>query len=223
MTRGILIVGNDSSLTSAVMKEAAKRVDRYASVLIPDRISNPDAEAFSVIQDPQDKLVWNPGSPISARTLILAAENRVEHIDDAILICSPPAVCCPPEKLILREIETMVSDHIIGWFYLVKELAVRFRIRQTGTLSLIISEPNPSKARDGPADLLGPSAAASFRAFSQSLLSAAFNEPFFTFGFSSSEAGDEDYFSAFLFKIIDDRSKRDNGKWHKYGKFNFFK
>jgi hypothetical protein len=118
----------------------------------------------------------------------------------------------------------MVNDHIIGWFYLVKELTVKFRSRQSGSLSLIVAEPGPvSKGKDSLVDLLGPPAAASFRSFAQSLLSATFNEPFYTFGFSSTEQSGDPEFCSFLFKIIDERNKRDNGKWHKHGKFSFFK
>ncbi|MDR2095263.1 MAG: hypothetical protein LBP76_07070 [Treponema sp.] len=224
MTRGILIVGDDAPLTTALMAEAAKRVERFASVIIPNRISGPDSEMPDFSLGAADRLTWNPSSPISARTLILAAENRLEHIDDAVLVCSPPAVCCLPEKLVLREIETMVNDHIIGWFYLVKELTAKFRSRQSGSLSLIVAETGPAgKGKDSLVDLLGPAAAASFRAFAQSLLSAAFNEPFYVFGFSSTEQSGDPEFCSFLFKIIDERNKRDNGKWHKHGKFSFFK
>jgi hypothetical protein len=206
------------------MAEAAKRVERFASVLIPNRIAEPGSALPSVALGSSDRLAWNPSSPISARTLILAAGNRLERIDDAVLVCSPPAVCCPPEKLVLREIEAMVNDHIIGWFYLVKELAAKFRSQRSGTLSLIVADPSPAgKGKDSLVDLLGPAAAASFRAFAQSLLSAAFNEPFYTFGFSSSEQSGDPEFCSFLFKIIDERNKRDNGKWHKHGKFSFFK
>jgi hypothetical protein len=224
MTRGIFIIGNDAPLTSALMAEAAKRVERFASVVIPNRISGPGLDMPGFSLSSADRLTWNPSSPISARTLILAAENRLERIDDAILVCSPPAVCCPPEKLVLREIETMVNDHIVGWFYLVKELTAKFHSQQSGALSLIVSESSPTgKGKDSPVDLLGTAAASSFRSFAQSLLSASFNEPFYTFGFSSTEQSGDPEFCSFLFKIIDERNKRDNGKWHKHGKFSFFK
>ncbi|GHU50605.1 hypothetical protein FACS1894200_10170 [Spirochaetia bacterium] len=224
MTRGIVIVGNESNLTNALLNEAAKRVSRFVSVIIPNRLTGFELETPGPANPSvQERLSWNPGSPISARTLLLAAENRLEHIDDAVLVCSPPSVCCPPEKLVLREIETMVNDHFIGWFYLVKELSSRFRTQMSGTLSLIVYEPPPAKSKDGPIDLLGPAAAASFRAFSQSLLTQAINEPFLTLGFSLSESVDDAACGTFIFKIIDERNKRDNGKWHKYGKFLFFK
>jgi hypothetical protein len=41
MTRGILIVGMESSLSEAVAAEAEKRVEQYAAAFIPNRLSNP--------------------------------------------------------------------------------------------------------------------------------------------------------------------------------------
>ena len=119
MNRGILITGNESALTSAVKTETAGRTDNFALALIPDRFSGKQllaagseklavppatgrAPAGGVVVT--DKAVpekgpcileWNPGSPISARTLILSAENRLGRLNEAILICDPPAVWPP--------------------------------------------------------------------------------------------------------------------------------
>jgi hypothetical protein len=41
-------------------------------------------------------------------------------------------------------------------------------------------------------------------------------------GFSSSEAGTEAAFAAFVFKLLDEGNKRNNGKWHKFSKLNPF-
>jgi hypothetical protein len=115
----------------------------------------------------------------------------------------------------------MVHDHIKGWFFLVKELTAVFRARQAGSLALVFSEMG-SGGRDETEDLLGPAALASFRAFTQSLLASAFHEPYLTMGFSSSEAGAEAAFAAFVFKLLDEGNKRNNGKWHKFSKLNPF-
>ena len=107
MTRGIVIAGNESTLIHAVENEAARRAERYALALIPNRFSGDNSpntrspqdnspSADPVAQDLPEKgripLDWNPGSPISARTLVIAAENRLEQISEAILVCAPPSV-----------------------------------------------------------------------------------------------------------------------------------
>ncbi|GHV63139.1 hypothetical protein AGMMS49587_12200 [Spirochaetia bacterium] len=238
MTRGILIAGNESSLTAAIAAETAKRVEHFASALIPNRSgaalplspgSKKPSEGKQVIPPENTPpggaalpIQWNPGSPIAARTLILAAENRLEHIDEAILVCTPPAIRRRAADLLPADIEIMVNDHIKGWFFLARELAQMFRARESGTLALVLSDMSAGGGKDDPVDLLGPAAAASFRAFAQSLLFAAPDEPYLTMGFSSSEIGEEAAFAAFVLKLIDEGAKRSNGKWHKFGKLNLF-
>ena len=241
MTRGILIAGNESTLSQVIAAEAAKRVEHYASAQITSRLCEPlrsmaqgraaGAPNAANADTPYTQgeapaasgalpLQWNPGSPISARTLVLAAENRLGHINEAILVCAPPSTRRPAAELSLSDIEIMVNDHIKGWFFLVRELSDAFRSRQSGTLALVFSEIG-SGGKDDSADLLGPAALASFQAFTRSLLSAAHNEPYLTTGFSCSEAGAETGFASFVFKILDEQNKRNNGKLHKYGKLNF--
>jgi NAD(P)-dependent dehydrogenase (short-subunit alcohol dehydrogenase family) len=168
-------------------------------------------------------LQWNPGSPIAARTLILSAENRLERIDDAILVCTPPAFRRFAAELPPTDIDIMINDHIKGWFFLARELAAVFRARKSGTLALVLSDLNAGTVTEDAPDLLGPPAVAAFRAFTQSLLSYAGNEPYLTMGFSSTELGEEGDFSAFIFKLIDEGNRRNNGKWHKYGRLGFFR
>jgi NAD(P)-dependent dehydrogenase (short-subunit alcohol dehydrogenase family) len=168
-------------------------------------------------------LQWNPGSPIAARTLILSAENRLEHIDNAILVCAPPAFRKPAAELPPADIDHMINDHVNGWIFLVRELAAVFRARKSGALALVLSDLNLGGANEGVPDLLGPPAAAAFRAFTQSLLSCAGNEPYLTMGFSSTELGEEGDFAAFIFKLIDEGNRRNNGKWHKHGRLGFFR
>ena len=221
MTRGIFIAGNESALSRAVETETMKRVDRYTTALIPNRLTG---AAKSSAQSSEKRMVldWNPSSPISARTLVIASENRLDRIDEAILICSPPSIHSNAAELPLADVEIMINDNIKGWFFLVKELAAVFTSRKSGTLAFVYHD-IPGAGRDDSADILGPSSLASFRALTQGLLAAAHSEPYITMGFSCSDAGNETAFAAFIYKNIDEGNKRSNGKLHKFGKFNFFK
>ena len=220
MTRGIFIAGNDCALSRAVEAEAVNKVEQFASALIQNRF------LITAKSPSQEKgrlpLEWNPSSPISARTLALAAENRLERIDEAILVCSPPSIRSSAEELPLSDIEIMINDHIKGWFFLVREIAALFSSRKSGTLALVYTDIT-SSAKDDAADVLGPSALASFRALTHGLLAAAHTEPYITAGFSTSDAGNEASFASFIFKSLDDITKRSNGKHFKHGKFSFFK
>ena len=230
MNRGIFIAGNESSLSKAIENETIKRAEKFAAALIPNRLSvrgtppheaapkNPPAETERRIA-----LDWNPSSPISARTLVIAAENRLENIDDAILVCSPPSIRSSAPELSISDIEILFNDHVKGWFFLIKEITALFSSRKHGTLALVYPDINSSSAKDEAADILGPSALASFRVFTQALLSAAHNDSYITAGFSTSDAGNEAAFAAYIFKNIDEKNRRTNGKLHKFGKFSFFK
>jgi hypothetical protein len=227
MTRGILIVGNESLLCAAIAAQAAKRVEHFVQALLPNRLvdqnkGSPRASYPSQgSADSAIPLAWNPGSPISARTLVLSAERQLEHIDEAVLVCAPPSLRRSAAEILPLDIEILVNDHIKGWFFLIRELAGIFRARRVGTLALVV--PDLGSGRDDQADLLGVPAAAAFRAFAQGLLASSSAEPYLTMGFSSQEAGENENFAAYIFKFIDEANKRNSGKWHKYGRLNFFK
>ncbi|MDR2193031.1 MAG: hypothetical protein LBP19_00950 [Treponema sp.] len=210
MTRGIFIAGNNSPLLTALAIEAAKRVDHFVAALIPDG-SDRLLPVSSV-----EMAHWNPGSPIAAKALAMAAENRLRQINEAILVCAPPVSCKEKGQLNHTEIESFVQDQIKGWFLLVKELVAYFRVRKAGILSLVLAHTNNET------DLLAPSGSASFHALAQGLMALAPSELFQTMGFVSSESSDDVGFAAFIFKIMEEGNKKNNGRWHKFGKLNFF-
>ncbi|MDR1956622.1 MAG: hypothetical protein LBQ30_07200 [Treponema sp.] len=205
-------------MSAAVAVEAAKRVEYFAAAFVPNRLADPLASQSLPGMECLIPLHWNPGSPVSARTLILAAENRLEHINEAILVCVPPQIRKHPGELVATEIEIMVNDHIKGWFFLAKELTALFRMKKAGTLALVLSEFAPESGREEAPDLMGPSATESFRAFTQGLLNASPEEPFRILGFSAMETSNDADFAAFIFKVLEEGNKRNNGKWFKFGK-----
>jgi len=223
MTRGIFIAGNDSVLLSAIEAETAKRAESYAVAPIYNRFSGEEPQPTAG-SGARILLDWNPGSPVSARALVLAAENRLERISDAILVCSPPQISRePPSDLSFSNIEIMVNDHVKGWFFLVKELSAAFKAMGEGTLSLVYPDVNETVGDNETPDLLGYSALAVFRSLTRGLLVSAFSEPFLTLGFTGNETGDDAGFAAFIFKQLEEKNRRGNGKLHKYGKLGFFK
>ena len=235
MTRGLLVAGNESTLSAAIVAEAGKRFEHFCAALVPNRLPYPleghppatgPAGAGGVPADGPGQgrgpilLDWNPGSPVSARALVLAAENRLGRIDEAVLVCVPPAVRKNPEDLNSANIEIIVNDHIKGWFFLAKELAAIFRVRGAGSLALALSDTAGGGDGDG-TDLIGPSVSASFRSFAQALMASSRNGQYDVLGFAvpgggfpGGEGGDS--VGTFVFKTLED-ARRNRGKWHKYG------
>ena len=216
---------------NAVETEAARRVELYAITRIPHRLSGEGLKPLAEKSPPAKEtpvsgpipMDWNPGSPISARTLVIAAENRLEQINEAILVCAPPSMRCTAADLNLADVEILMNDHIKGWFFLVKELSAVFRAQGKVTLCLAYSETSGASGKDDAVDFLGSAAVAAFRSLTRSLLDSAANEPYLTLGFSGIDAGDETGFAAFIFKLLDEGNRRSNGKLHKYGKLSFFR
>ena len=228
MSRGILLVGNESPLFTAVEEEALKRAESIVSIPIVNRITGGESpkQAEKVIN-----LNWNPSSAISARTLVMAAENRLKQINDAILICSPPAVFKSPESLNPNEIEILVEDHIKGWFFLIRELLLYFSNAKSGILALAVPNINTAiegRAKKGSAvnselDLLGPSASASFYNYAQSIISSSILKHYRIIGFTGSQAGMENQYAAWLFKTIDEAEQKNHRSWQHYQLRGFFK
>jgi hypothetical protein len=166
-------------------------------------------------------LDWNPGSPVSARSLVLAAKNRLGRIDQAVLVCVPPAVRKNPEDLNSANIEIIVNDHIKGWFFLAKELAAIFAAQGAGSLALTLAGAAGGGDRDD-TDLIGPSVSASFRSFAQGLMASTREARYDVFGLSvpadsfsgGSDGGDN--VGAFVFKTLEE-GRRNRGRWHKFG------
>jgi hypothetical protein len=223
MSGGILIAGDESALLTAMEAEAARH-GQYAVASVPNRFSDADAvPLLPASTDARIPLDWNPCSPISARTLVMAAENRLERIGPAILVCAPPAVFRTAANISFADVEVLVNDHVKGWFFLVKELAARYKSRGEGTLALVFHDDNEASSADASVDFLGSAAQAAFRSIVRSILSVSSNESFSAMGFAGNEAGDEAGFAAFVFKQLEEKNRKGNGRIHKYKKRSFFK
>jgi hypothetical protein len=227
MAKGILIVGNESGTFSALTSEAAKQERQFAAAPIPSLLPHPPIDGIANAQAAQgeDKpsgqitLQWNPGSPISARTLVLAAENRLGRIDRAILVCQPPSFYRPVEELIPVEVDVLASDHIKSWFFLLRELAIYFRKREGGIIALV--SPELAAAKEARQDLFGGPAAAAFRSLAQALLDSQEAEPFSVLAASRAAVGAEADFAARLFRAME-RPEKNGGKWLRLGKKGLF-
>jgi len=231
MTKGIFIAGHDSALLNAIEAEAAKRVERYAFASIQNRFSEkkekPSGVAAglkSTLEKTRIRVDWNPGSPVSTRALFLEAENSLGHIDEAILVCSPPSVFCAAADLKPADIEVLAHDHFKSWLFLTRELIVNFKTREQGALILVYPEAGEAKGKDNTtADILGSVATASFRVLTNRLLAEAPDEAYFAQGFTGGETGDETDFADFIFKQLDEGKRKSNGKLHKFKKAGLFK
>lgn len=209
-------MGNESPTITAIERAARARVRTIEMAVAPIASIAVSAGAAT------GAAAWNPASPVSARAVVVGAENRLVRVDEAILVCAPFAVRRRPDELVPAEMDRLVDDLIKGWYFIVRELAILFRARGKGSLVFVLAEAGTAGGRDEIPDLFGAAAAAAFRALAQGLLAASFKESYDVLAFSSDEPGAEDGLGEFVFKTLDEDRKRNTGKWHKYGKGGLF-
>ncbi|MFZ5369089.1 MAG: hypothetical protein ACOZCE_12750 [Spirochaetota bacterium] len=221
MTRGILIVGTQTPLAAALSREAAQRLETHGLALLGP--SDPE-QARQIPQPPATiPLTWTPGSAISSRTLLVSAENRLSRLDEALLVFAPPTLRTRPEQLDPAQISLFIDDYLKGWYYLIREFSRYFRQRKAGILAMVLAEgPMVTEKEESP-DMLGPVLGSAFRALMQSVLASAAAEPYRILGFSGNDPSQDADFASFIFKILDEDTKRDTGKLHRFGKIGIFR
>ncbi len=227
MTRGILVIGNASTLSTAIVAEALKRVQSVATAIVPGEgpaVIKESKTSSPVPKNGEIPLHWNPVSPVSARSLVVAAENRLGSIDEAIVLCTPSGLRKRLVELTVSDIDSLVDRQFKSWFYLIRELDNYFRQRKSGIFSLVCTDYSVTGTPEEVPDLFTPAFTAGIRTFIQSLIQSSGTSSYRTLGFLSTEADDEAGFAAYILKTLDEApsSKRETNRLYKYGKLSLF-
>jgi NADP-dependent 3-hydroxy acid dehydrogenase YdfG len=88
----------------------------------------------------EDRLLlvdWNRSSPISARNVLLAAVNRFDALDEALLLQAPHLPGGPLQGLSYEAIERAVDVWVKGTLFLAKGILETFAQRRSGSLALV--------------------------------------------------------------------------------------
>lgn len=169
----------------------------------------------------EDRLLlidWNRTSPISARNVLLAALNRFDALDEALLLQAPEP---PPEALqaqACEAIERAVDACIKGTLFLAKGILESFAERGDGSLVLLQRARSPAAPAPLQAALAG-----SFQAAARSL-AAAGRRPgsgrqrvyrFECLDAQAWETGSED-FAAFVMRSVQRAGSRSRGRCFRF-------
>ncbi|MDR2842473.1 MAG: hypothetical protein LBV52_04675 [Spirochaetaceae bacterium] len=169
---GTLIAGCGAELFSSLIAKFCEGDGKCLSALIPC--------ANTTEKVSENRLTWNPASPVSARTLIVSAINRIETIDTAII--SPELPFADRIKgFTAQEIDDAINNYVKGPVFLYSELEKYFRERKCGNLILINHE-------DESSGFLSALINGAWSEFIKSVLKTSRNEPFNTNGFFCSFA-----------------------------------
>lgn len=249
MKKTVFITGKDTPFGNALVAEARSRGYAVVATVEPDRSGAATGKARAVAETTgrkasrragkqeadaplaapgtqpaagtateSDDLVvvpWNRASAFSARNLILQCRNINRPLDAALLVCTPR-----PETDILANIEPAVLDRFVdeeikGRVFLARELAAEFSRQGSGILSLVAYQ------NGTPLGALDSLAMGAFHAFAQELFVSQAEAPWLTQGYSCAAQLDAD-FAAFIFKGMEEATKRNSGHWSKFtGKQGF--
>jgi hypothetical protein len=203
----MLIAGSGPELIMALADEAERRGIKTASSIISE--NNAQRRPANEKTTP---LEWNPCSPISARSLVLAAENRIGPLDAGIIVCAA-ANSAEMRDFSPAGIDFVVNNHIKSYMFLTHELTRSFRARQSGALVFVLLE--------GPAQgILAAPVSSAFKSFSNSMLARSNTEYQSTLAFSCEEKNISlmNEFAAYIFKILTENKKPDRARWFKFTK-----
>ncbi|MDR1148749.1 MAG: hypothetical protein LBK66_08970 [Spirochaetaceae bacterium] len=202
----LLIAGAGRELVSALAGQAVKRGAKTALSLIPSQ------NGAQRLADGLELLDWNPGSPISARSLVLAAGNRIGVLTGGIIVCAAPDNADAADFSPVG-IDFIVNNHIKSYMFLARELIRHFRAAQSGTLALVLLEEPSSSLLAGPVF-------SAFKSFAGNLLTNLNTEYFRAAAFVCEEKipPPMNEFAAYILKTLSENKKLDGGRWFKFTK-----
>ncbi|MDR2658885.1 MAG: hypothetical protein LBC27_02690 [Spirochaetaceae bacterium] len=214
MSDAVLIAGAGAELIAALAYEAENRGAKTAVSIISGK--NGAAQLSDKLVDEKAlRLEWNPGSPISAQNLVLAAENKIGSISKGIIVCAAPGNA-EAADFSPAGIDFLVNNYIKSYMFLGRELTRRFRTARNGTLVLALLE-EPSSG------LLAAPVFSAFKSFSNGLMTRLNPEYFHIAAFSCEEKNPPppNEFAAYIFKTLAETKKLDGGRWFKFTKLKY--
>lgn len=138
-------------------------------------------------------IIWNKPSSLSARTLILQAENAFGSLDETVLYFDEDLYASLAQRMDPSECSRTADEMILGYEYLTLEVLTRYEKKKLngdkpGKLVFLIEEcPNMMDAirspviRSGTKNIASPliaSAAAAFTSFAENIAAAYGDAPF---------------------------------------------
>lgn len=175
MIKSVIISGNEYPATAALVQNAIQsQKNVLVSVSQKENAKIPENGALSY--------PWCKNSPISARSMLLKAENSFESLDSGFIVFDSEAFASKFEGLSLEKISRANDEMLISIEYLTYEFCKRFEMTNKGLLCFVLNPVNsladtmrnPHTAHDiSHFSTLTSSAQAGFRSFAENISAAA--------------------------------------------------
>jgi hypothetical protein len=163
-------------------------------------------------------LAYDPGSYVSASSLVLSAMNALGELDAAVLVFDPAAAKADFLSGKPGELSALVEERCSGPLFLARELVRRFEARKAGSILLLA----PESPRDA---AIGPSAAmagGAFEGLGTGLFSAAAGAAWSAFGLRDA-SGQSERAARYALDLLGEPKGAKAGRWLRYtGKSGIF-
>lgn len=209
MDRTVLITGRQSPLTDDLVQEALARKWTVLATFDP---AGEEPEVPDGLGDGLTYLEWNRRSPISARSVLLAAENRSEGVEELFLVYAPESEATAFHETQASAIEEAIDRSVKGHLFLLREL-FSYSLRRGGVAINVVMQ-------DRSGEVVPPLEAAVSGAFLsavRSLMTFYAEEAVTIRGFHSVGVKEGREFARYILDSIRDRPEKSAGRWNKYG------
>ncbi len=207
MERGLLIAGRSGTLFANIVQGALDRRGRVVATREPEV----EPEVPEGLGENLSYVPWSPRSLFSARTLVLTAMDRLDTVDDVIVLMTPEGVHSPFHQTESALIEKRIDDTVKGYLFLVKEGLAHLMRAGGGRLVFVLS--------DGGAEVLPPVDAVvqgGLVRLVDSLFTYYADEAVEVHGLHASGADDSEA-AAWVFDALDSRAGKTAGRWVRFG------
>jgi hypothetical protein len=204
MDQACLVTGKSSELLAEVVHEAVAR-DRNTLVARSGPLE------LSVGAENASTVSWNRRSALSARSVILHAQNLHERLEEAIIVFSPVRESVPFHESSIVSIENRTDAEVKGYLFMIREIVSLFQKQRSGRLLLAVREEETEVRSPLEAMSVG-----SFVASAESLQQFYRNEQL-EIRLCYSHSSDASGYAGFILDALDaPRPRRPRAEWLRY-------
>ncbi len=199
MGKGCLITGKSTDLLAEVVQAADAR-GRDSVVARSGHFTVSEGQSASTI-------TWNRRSALSARSVVLHAQNVFRAVEEAIVVYSVVQETTPFHETSIVSLENRTDAEMKGYLFLLREIVAQFQKQRSGTLVLAVHD-RPDAIR-APAEAFS---AGGFASFARALQRYYQNEPF-TIHLCRSSDSDISGYAHFVLDAAEKSAKRQKLDW----------
>lgn len=133
MNQACLVTGKSSQLLAEVVHET---VARGRNTLI----ARSGALELSAAVESAATITWNRRSALSARSVVLHAQNLYGRLDEAVIVFAPVRESVPFHESSIVSIENRTDAEVKGYLFMIREIVSLFQKQRSGRLVLAVQE-----------------------------------------------------------------------------------